>query len=110
MARGGFNMGGGNMQQLMMKAQKMQQDMQRKQEELNASTYTASSGGGMVTATVYGTKQLESIKINPDCVDADDVEMLEDLVLSAVNAAITAAGEAAERELGRLTGGMGLGF
>ena len=84
--------------------------MAKKQAELNEKTFTASAGGGMVTATVYGTKKLESVKIDPQCVDPDDVEMLEDLVLSAVNAAIEAAGSAVETEMGKLTGGLGLGF
>lgn len=108
MARGGFNMGGNNMQQLMMKAQRMQQDIAKLQEELNARTFTAAAGGGMVTATVYGTKQLESIKIDPACIDPDDVEMLEDLVLSAVNAAIATATETVDKEMAKVTGGMGL--
>lgn len=103
-------MGGGNMQALMRQAQKMQENMAKKQAELNEQTFTASAGGGMVTATVYGTKKLESVKIDPQCVDPDDVEMLEDLVLSAVNAAIEAAGSAVETEMGKLTGGLGLGF
>lgn len=112
MARGGFpGMGGGqNMQQLMRQAQKMQQDMQRAQEELNNREFTASAGGGMVTATVLGDRTLRSIVISPDCVDPDDVEMLQDLVLAAVNAALTDAAETSERELGKLTGGMNLGF
>ena len=103
-------MGGGNMQALMKQAQKMQENMAKKQAELNEQTFTTSAGGGMVTATVYGTKKLESVKIDPQCVDPDDVEMLEDLVLSAVNAAIEAAGSAVETEMGKLTGGLGLGF
>lgn len=111
MARGGFpNMGGANMQQLMRQAQKMQQDMQRAQEELQAREFSATAGGGMVTAVVNGAKQLTKLTISPDCVDPDDVEMLEDLVLSAVNAAIEAAGSAVETEMGKLTGGLGLGF
>lgn len=111
MSRGGFNMGGGNnMQQLMMKAQKMQQDMAKLQEDLNARTFSASAGGGMVTASVYGTKMVESIKIDPTCVDPDDVEMLQDLVMSAVNAAIASATETVDREMAKVTGGMGIGF
>lgn len=106
---GGFG-GGMNMQAMMKQAQKMQENMAKKQAELNEQTFTASAGGGMVTATVYGTKKLESVKIDPQCVDPDDVEMLEDLVLSAVNAAIEAAGSAVETEMGKLTGGLGLGF
>lgn len=110
MARGGFPMGGGNMQQLMRQAQKMQADMQKKQAELNAATFTAQAGGGMVTVTVYGTKEVKSIEIKPEVVDSDDVEMLQDLILAGVNAAIKEASEAVEREMGKLTGGMNLGF
>lgn len=111
MARGGFpNMGGANMQQLMRQAQKMQQDMQRAQEELKAREFSATAGGGMVTAVVNGAKQLTKLTISPDCVDPDDVEMLEDLVTAAVNEALRNAAETAEREMGRITGGMGLGF
>lgn len=111
MARGGFpNMGGANMQQLMRQAQKMQQDMQRAQEELQAREFSATAGGGTVTAVVNGAKQLTKLTISPDCVDPDDVEMLEDLVTAAVNEALRNAAETAEREMGRITGGMGLGF
>lgn len=111
MARGGFpNMGGANMQKLMRQAQKMQQDMQRAQEELQAREFSATAGGGMVTAVVNGAKQLTKLTISPDCVDPDDVEMLEDLVTAAVNEALRNAAETAEREMGRITGGMGLGF
>ena len=111
MARGGFPpMGGGNMQQLMRQAQKMQQDMQKKQAELNASTFTAQAGGGMVTVTVYGTKELKSIELKPEVVDPDDIEMLQDLIVAGVNAAIKEASETVEREMSKLTGGMNLGF
>ena len=111
MARGGYPMGGGmNMQQMMMKAQKMQQEIQKKQQELEATEFTASAGGGMVTVTVLGNKTVQSIKIDPACVDPDDVEMLEDLILAGVNAAIKEASDTVEREMGRITGGMNLGF
>ena len=113
MARHGnypMGMGGGNMQQLMRQAQKMQENMQKKQEELNAQTFSATAGGGMVTATVYGNKKLAGVAIDPKCVDPDDVEMLQDLVLSAVNAALDKAAETVDNEMGKLTGGMGLGF
>lgn len=103
-------MGGGNMQQLMRQAQKMQQDMQKKQAELNASTFTAQAGGGMVTVTVYGTKELKSIELKPEVVDPDDIEMLQDLIVAGVNAAIKEASETVEREMSKLTGGMNLGF
>ena len=115
MAKGGFpggmgGMGGGNMQQLMMKAQKMQQDVARTQAELNEREFTASSGGGMVSVTVTGNKDVRSIVINPACVDPDDVEMLQDLVLSAVNEALRTATKTVEDEIGKITGGMGFGL
>lgn len=115
MAKGGFpggmgGMGGGNMQQLMMKAQKMQQDVQKAQAELNEREFTASSGGGMVSVTVTGNKDVRSIVINPACVDPDDVEMLQDLVLSAVNEALRTATKTVEDEIGKITGGLGLGL
>lgn len=112
MARGGFpgGMGGMNIQQMMKQAQKMQQDMARKQEELAARELTASSGGGMVQVTITGSKELKSVCINPECVDPDDVEMLEDLVMSAVNEALRMADELVQNEMGKVTGGMNLGF
>ena len=110
MAKGGFPMGGGNMQQLMRQAQKMQQDLQKKQAELNEATFTAQAGGGMVIVTVYGTKEVKSIELNPAVVDPDDSEMLQDLIVAGFNAAIKEASEAVEREMGKLTGGMNLGF
>ncbi|HAX40219.1 MAG TPA: YbaB/EbfC family nucleoid-associated protein [Clostridiales bacterium] len=112
MAKGGFpgGMGGGNMQQLMMRAQKMQQDVQRAQAELNEREFTASSGGGMVSVTVNGNKDVKAIVINPACVDPDDVEMLQDLVLSAVNEALRTATRTVEEEIGKITGGLGLGL
>jgi DNA-binding YbaB/EbfC family protein len=103
-------MGGGNMQQLMRQAQKMQQDMQKKQAELNASTFTAQAGGGMVTVTVYGTKEIKSIELKPEVVDPDDIEMLQDLIVAGVKAAIKEASDTVEREMSKLTGGMNLGF
>ena len=109
MAKGGFpGMGGANMQQLMRQAQKMQQDMLRKQEELQSREFTSTSGGGMVTATVTGAKELTNLTISPDCVDPDDVEMLQDLVLAAVNGALHEALETTEREMGKLTGGLNI--
>ena len=98
------------MQQLMRQAQKMQQDMQKKQAELNASTFTAQAGGGMVTVTVYGTKEIKSIELKPEVVDPDDIEMLQDLIVAGVNAAIKEASDTVEREMSKLTGGMNLGF
>ena len=113
MAKGGFRGGmpGGMNQAAMMKqAQKMQQDMQKKQAELNETEFTAQVGGGMVTVTVYGTKQIKSIELKPEIVDPDDIEMLQDLIVAGVNAAIKEASDTVEREIGKLTGGMNLGF
>ena len=114
MAKGGFprgGMGGGmNMQQMMMKAQRMQQEIEKKQAELNAADFSATAGGGMVTVTVKGDKTVQSIKLDPACVDPDDVEMLEDLIVAGVNAALKEASETVEREMSKITGGMSLGF
>ena len=104
----GMGLGGGNMQQLARQAQKLQQQMAKMQEELDAREFEAAAGGGMVTVKVNGKKEVLSISIKPEAVDPDDVEMLEDLVLAAVNEAIRTAGETVEREMGKLTGGMGM--
>ena len=111
MARGGFpGMGmGGNMQQLARQAQKLQQQMNQLQEELEAREYEAAAGGGVVTAKVNGKKELIALTIKPEAVDPDDVEMLQDLVMAAINEALRTASETSEREMGRLTGGMNLG-
>ena len=110
MARGGFPgmMGGANMQQLARQAQKLQQQMTKMQEELDAREFEATSGGGMVTAKVNGKRELLAITIKPEAVDPDDVEMLEDMVMAAVNEALRTAAETVEREMGKLTGGMGM--
>ena len=110
MARGGFPgmMGGANMQQLARQAQKLQQQMAKAQEELDAREFEAASGGGMVTAKVNGKRELLAISIKPEAVDPDDVEMLEDMVMAAVNEALRTAADTAEREMGKLTGGMGM--
>ena len=109
MAKGGFpGMGGANMQQLMKQAQKMQQDMQRMQQELQTREFTATVGGGAVRATAYGSKVIKSIEIDPACVDPDDVEMLEDLIVAAVNEALTQVDQAAAGSMSKLTGGMNM--
>ena len=111
MARhGGFpGMGmGGNMQQLARQAQKLQQQMTEKQAELEAQEFEASAGGGMVTAKVTGKKQLVELVIKPEAVDPDDVELLQDMVVAAVNEALRQADETVEREMGKLTGGLGI--
>ena len=103
-------MGGGpsNMQGIIKQAQKMQEDMARIQEELAATTYSATVGGGMVTATVDGSHELKELTIQPDAVDPDDVEMLTDLVMAAVNEAIRKAAADSEEKMGAVTGGMSL--
>ena len=110
MARGGFPgmMGGGNMQQLARQAQKLQQQMTKVQEELEQREYEASAGGGMVTVKVSGKKELVSLEIKPEAVDPDDVEMLQDMVMAAVNEALRTANDTMEREMGRLTGGLNM--
>ena len=111
MAKGGFRgMPGGMNQAAMMKqVQKMQQDMIRMQEEMEAKVYTASAGGGMVKAQVSGKNELVSLEINPDAVDPDDVEMLQDMVIAAVNEAMRAADTDSANNMSRLTGGLNLG-
>ena len=98
-------MGGGNMQQLARQAQKLQQQMAKVQEELEQREYEASAGGGMVTVKVSGKKELISLEIKPEAVDPDDVEMLQDMVIAAVNEALRTAHDTMEREMGKLTGG-----
>ena len=112
MAKGGFRgMPGGMNQAAMMKqAQKMQQDMLRMQQELETKTYTAAAGGGMVKATVNGKHQVVGIEINPEAVDPDDVEMLQDMIVAAVNEATRAAEADMASNMQKLTGGMGLPF
>lgn len=92
---GGF--GGGNMQQLMRQAQKMQQDMQKARAELDAREFTSSVGGGMVELTMFGNKTVKSLVIKPEVIDPDDKEMLEDLIVSAFNDAIAKI-DVAEKE------------
>ncbi len=99
-------MGGGNMQQLARQAQKLQQQMDKAQEELEAREFEASAGGGMCTAKVNGKKEVLSIEIKPEAVDPDDGEMLQELAVAAVNEALKAAGDAMEQGMGKTTGGM----
>jgi nucleoid-associated protein EbfC len=96
-----------NMQQMLKQAQKMQQDLIAAQESLKHEVVDASAGGGMVTVEVTGDLDVKSIKIAPEAVDPDDVEMLQDLVLAAVNEGLRAAQELASQKLGGVTGGLG---
>ena len=111
MAKGGFRgMPGGMNQAAMMKqAQKMQQQMMQMQEEMERKTYTATAGGGMVTAEVNGKHQLVNLTIKEEAVDPDDVEMLQDMVVAAVNEAMRTADTEAANNMSRLTGGLNLG-
>ena len=111
MAKGGFRgMPGGMNQAAMMKqVQKMQQDMLRMQEEMEAKTYTATAGGGMVKAEVSGKNELVNLEINPEAVDPDDVDMLQDMVIAAVNEAMRTADADSANNMSRLTGGLNLG-
>lgn len=104
----GVGKGPGNMQAMLRQAQKMQEDVAAKQEELEAREYTATAGGGMVTAVVDGKHLIKSLTIDPEAVDPDDVEMLADLVTAAVNEAIRTAAETADKELGEITGSMNI--
>lgn len=97
-----------DMNSLMRQAQKMQDDMKAKQAELEATEYTASASGEMVTVTMNGKHEVSSVKIKPEAVDPDDIEMLEDLVAAAYNAAAAKADAAASEEMGKLTGGMNI--
>lgn len=100
----------GNMGNMLKQAQKMQQDMMQKQEELDNKEIEVTAGGGAIKVLVSGKKELLSIKINPEVVDSDDVEMLEDLIMAAVNEAIRKADEMVKSEMGKITGGLGLPF
>ena len=103
----GFNTGASNMQGLMRQAQRMQQEVARVQEEVGNTDFEASVGGGAVKVVVNGNKEFKSIEISPAAVDPDDVEMLQDLILSAVNEAVRLANETMEKEMSKVTGGLG---
>lgn len=110
-SRGGFGgMGGGMNMNMMKQVQKMQQDMAKMQEELANKTYTAAAGGGVVSAEVNGQHEVVSITIDPEAVDPDDVEMLQDMVVAAVNEAMRAAETDAASSMKGITGGLGLGL
>ena len=99
--------GGANMQQLMRQAQKMQQQIQDAQEKLDEAEYEAASGGGMVSVKISGKREVTSITIDPQVVDPDDIEMLQDLILAAVNEALRKGEEAREAAMSRMAPGMG---
>ena len=108
MAKGGFRGGmPGNQMNMMRQAQKMQQDFLKMQEELESSSFEFTAGGGAVKATVSGTRQFSAIEIDPEVVDPEDVEMLQDLILAAVNGALKMADDKTSESMSKLQGGMG---
>ena len=111
MAKGGFRgmPGGMNQAAMIRQAQKMQQDLMRMQEEMENKTYSAAAGGGMVTASVNGKHEVLDLQIKPEAVDPDDVEMLQDMVIAAVNEAMRAADADSANNMSKLTGGLNLG-
>ena len=108
--RGMPGMGGGMNMNMLKQAQKMQQDMLKMQQELQEKEYQAAAGGGVVSATVNGKHELKALVIDPEAVDPDDVEMLQDMIVAAVNEAMRAADSDAAATMQKLTGGMGLPF
>ena len=108
--RGGYPGGmgmPGNMSNLMKQAQRMQRQMEESQKALEEATYTAKAGGGAVEVTITGKKQVTSVKLSKDAVDPDDVEMLEDLIMAAMNEALKQADDASNAAMSKMTGGMG---
>jgi DNA-binding YbaB/EbfC family protein len=102
--------GGGpqNMQSMLRQAQKMQEDIEAKKAELEEKEYVVTSGGGMVEITLKGNHEVKSIGLNPEVVDPDDVEMLEDMLVAAFNEAVRQIDEESERELEKVTGGLNI--
>ena len=107
--RGGFPGGGmpGNMANLMKQAQRMQRQMEEGQKELETKEFTAAAGGGAVEATVSGKKELLKVTLSREVVDPEDVEMLQDLIVAAVDEALRGAEEAGSELMGKMTGGLG---
>ena len=114
--KGGFRggglggLGGGMNMNMIKQAQKMQDDLLKMQTEMEDKTYSAQSGGGVVTAVVTGKHELKELVIEPDAVDPDDVEMLQDLIIAAVNEAMRKADTSMSDSMSKLTGGLNLGF
>lgn len=105
---GGASFGGGNMQKQLQQAQAMQRQMEQLQAELEEREFTATAGGGAVSVTASGAKELKSLTIDKEVVDPDDVEMLQDLILAAVNEVMRQVEEASESEMSKITGGLGI--
>ncbi len=108
MAKGGFRGGmPGNQMNMMKQAQKMQQEFLKMQQELETTEFEFTAGGGAVKAVVSGTREFSSITIDPEVVDPEDVEMLQDLILTAVNGALKKADEQTSKAMNKLQGGLG---
>ena len=111
MAKGGFRGGmPGSQANMMRQAQKMQQEFMKMQQELESTDFEFTAGGGAVKAVITGTREFKEITIDPEVVDPEDVEMLQDLVIASVNAALQQATDDYESTMSKLTGGMNLGF
>ena len=111
--RGGFpggmgGFGGMNMNNIMKQAKKMQEEMQKSQEELSSKEFDSTAGGGAISVKVTGEKVLKEIKIKPEVVDPEDVEMLEDLILTCVNEALRKVDDAQSSQMSKMTGGMNI--
>ncbi len=104
---GGFGGGMGNMQNLMRQAQKLQEEALKAQNDIDNTDFSASSGGGMVNVVVSGKRQLKSLEIKPEVVDPDDIDMLQDLIMAAVNEALASAEKTREEKMNKISGGMG---
>ena len=110
--RGGFPGGGmpGNMNNLMKQAQRMQRQMEEQQKEMETKEFEAKAGGGAVTVTVTGAREVTKVILDPAAVDPDDIEMLQDLIMAAINEAMKMADDASANMMGRMTGGFGGGY
>lgn len=113
MAKGGFprgmgGMGGGNMNQMLKQAQKMQEQMMKMQEEMETKTYEATSGGGAVKVVISGKREVQEICLQPDVVDPEDIEMLQDLIVAAVNEGLRKLEADNASQMGQLTGGLNI--
>ena len=108
MARGRFPGGGANMNNMMKQVKKMQEEMEKAQTEIEQTEFESTSGGGVVSATVNGKKELVALNIDPDVIDPEDKDMLEDLVIAAINDAMKKASDHTENTMGKLTGGMNI--
>ena len=111
MAKGGFprGMGGGaNMNQMIKQAQKMQEQMMKMQEEMETKTYEAAAGGGAVKVVIDGKREIKEVVLSPEVVDPDDIEMLQDLIIAAVNEGLRKVDEESSAQLGSITGGLNI--